>query len=363
MNFEQLGKDINLFLSSQKILDNLPDMFLYLDSDGFVINSNFQAKNNLDIRENITINELFPDGLKAVRQSVKHKKAVLVETKTPNEFIELTASKIGRDYCVCIRDNTKIINNNIEKDGITKFNNEKNAMIFKLQNEFKSPVNSITGFCQGLVDGIAGEITEKQDKYLKIIQSNTIELWELTEKFIDFSYAESLQYESYYKKFDIVNEIKDVLKEFDKNINREKINIDVIYDGLESRSVYNDLKAIKKITANILEASLNATESGSIQIYISNPDDETSITYGLDENKKYVQIKIKDTGSTVANEDLKYICNPYAQLEKGRKQIIKSFRLGTASILAKRANGFFNISSDNGNLYNVIIPIEKEEDE
>ena len=363
MNFEQLGKNINSFLSSQKILDNLPDMFLYLDSDGFVKESNFQAKNNLGITENITINELFPDGLKAVRQSVKYKKSVLVENGKPNEFLELTASKIDRDYCVCIRDNTKIINDNIEKDGIEKFNNEKNAMIFKLQNEFKSPINSITGFCQGLVDGIAGDITEKQGKYLKIIQSNAQELGEFTEKFIDFSYAESLQYESEYKKFDIITEIKEILKEVEKNIDKNKINIDFTYEGIESRNVYNDLKALKRTFVNILETSLKSMDFGTIQISLSIPDDETCITFGLEEDKKYLQIKIKDTGSAVSNEDLRHICNPYAQTEKGKKQIVKSFRLGIASILTKRANGFFNISNDNGNLYSIIIPTEKEENE
>ena len=363
MNFEQLSKDINLFLSSQKILDNLPDMFSYLDSEGFVIDANFQARNNLGIRENIKINELFTDGLKAVRQSVKYKKAVLIEYGSPNEFIELTASKFDKNYCVCIRDNTKIISDILEKDGIEKFNNEKNAMIFKLKNEFKAPITSMTGFCQGLVDGIAGEITEKQDKYLKIIQSNANDLGEFTDKFIDFSYAESLQYESEYRKFDIVNEIKDILKEYEKNIDKSKVNIDFTYDGIESRNVYNDLKAIRKAFLNIFELSLNATDSGNIQISLLSPDDETSITYGLEEEKNYLQIKIKDTGTTVSNEDLRHICNPYAQLEKGRKQIVKSFRLGTASILIKRANGLFNISSDNGNLYNIIIPVEKEEDE
>jgi len=363
MNFEQLKKNMNLFLSSQKILDSLPDMFLYLDSDGFIITSNFQAQNNLGIMENITINELFNNGLKAVRQSVKHKKAVLVETGTPNEFLELTASKIDGDYCVCIRDNTKIIKDNIEKDGIKKFNNEKNAMIYKIQNEFSAPINSITGFCQGLVDGIAGEITEKQDKYLKIIQSNAKELSEFTEKFIDFSYAESLQYESEYKKFDVVTEIKEILKEFNKNIDNNKINIDFTYDGLESRNIYNDFNAIRKVFINILETSIKSMDSGNIQINLSYPNDETSITYGLDENKKYLQIKIKDTAPTMTNDNLRYICNPYTQLENGKKQIIKSFRLGTASILTKRANGYFNINSDNGNLYNVIIPTEKEEDE
>ena len=363
MNFEQIGKNLNSFLTSPKILDNLPDMFLYLDSDGFIKEANFNARNNLGANENITINELFSNGLKAVRQSVKCKKAILVETKTPNEFLELTASKIDRDYCVCIRDNTKIINDNIEKDRIEKFNNEKNAMIYKLQNEFSAPLNSMIGFCQGLVDGIAGEVTEKQSKYLKIIQSNANELNEFTEKFIDFSYAESLQYESEYKKFDIISEIKDIIKEFEKNIDKEKISINFIYDNIESRNVYNDFNAIKKSIINILELSLKSTESGNIQVILSHPNDEEYITYGLNESKKYLQIKIIDTGTPVAPKDLRQICNPYAQLEKNKKHIVKSLRLGIISILTKRANGIFNIKSNNGNEYNIIIPTEKEEDE
>ena len=363
MNFEQFGKNLNSFLSSQKILDNLPDMYLYVDSEGNIKDSNINAKNNLGVSDDITINELFSDALSAIRKSAKYKKAVLLKTKTPNEFLELTASKIDKDYIVCIRDNTKIINDNIEKDAIDKFNNEKNAMIAKLENEFKAPLNSITGFCQGLVDGIGGEITEKQEKYLKIIKEKSKEVNELFDKFINFSYAESLFYEAEFKKFDIVLEIKEILKEFDKTTNHDNVNVEFLYENIESRNVYNDLNAIKKTLTNILETALNETDSGNIQIILSNPDDETFISYGLDENKKYMQIKIKDTRTTITPDEIKHICNPYAQIERNKKHITKSLSFGTVSILIKRANGFFNISSENGNLYNIIIPIEKEEDE
>ena len=363
MNLEQLGKNLNSFLSSQKILDNLPDMYLYIDFEGNIKDSNFAAKNNLGVSDNVKINELFSDALDAVRKSVKYKKAVLLETKTPNTFLELTASKIDRDYIICIRDNTKIINDNIEKDAIDKFNNEKNAMIAKLENEFKAPLNSMTGFCQGLVDGIGGEITEKQRKYLKIIQANSRDIHELVDKFINFSYAESLSYKADCKKFDIVLEIKEILKEFDKKADDKKINVEFLYKNIESRNVYNDINAIKKSLINLLETAFNETDSGSIEIILSNPDDEDFISYGLDENKKYIRIKIKDTGAMIAPDEIKHICNPYAHIEKNKKHIAKSLCFGTISILIKRANGFFSISSENGNLYNIIIPIEKDEDE
>ena len=79
----------------------------------------------------------------------------------------------------------------------------------------------------------------------------------------------------------------------------------------------------------------------------------------------YFQIKIKDTGAGIPPEEIPYLCNPYAQLEKGRKNLLRSLRLGIASILIKRSEAFIGISSDvmHGTLYNVIIPVEKVQDE
>lgn len=355
MNFKPLVKKIVSFLSASKILDNMPDMVLYIGSDGIIKEGNFSAKDNFGIIENITINELFNDGLQAVIKSAKSKKSVVIESKGFNQYYELSASKIGRNYCVCIRDNSKIINDNLEKEGIEKFNNEKNVFLVKLENEIKAPLNSISGFSQGLIDGIGGEITPKQSKYLKIIQSNSKEISEFINKLLEFSYVESLFYESDYKKFDIVSEIKDIIKNFDKDIS-------LSYENFEQRNIYNDFKAVSISMHNIFE-NLNEYSQGNIQVILSHPDDEAFISYGLIDNKKYLQIKIKDSDTIIKSDEIKQICNPYAQVDKDKKQIVKSLRLGTVSILTKRVNGFFSISSDNGNLYSIIIPIEKEENE
>lgn len=362
MNIKKFFKNIFFFFSSYKILNNLPDIVLYIDSDGVIKNANNKAKNYFGITENVTINELFNEGLKAVRQSAKHKKSILVETKIPNEYLELSASKIGRNYCVCIRDNTEIIKNNIEKNNIQKFSNEKNVFIVKLENEIKSIINSITGFSKGLVDGIGGEITQKQEKYLNIINTGANDLAEFVDKFTQFSNAESLMYKPEYKTADIVIEIKECLKEYQKNINN-KTNIEFIYDNLDLRDIYNDFNAIKQSLINILEICTSNKETDNVQIILSNPDNETFITHDLDEQKKYLQIKIKDSNFQITQEEIKYICNPYAQTDNGRKNIIRSLRLGTVSILSKRANGFFSINVDNGTLFNIIIPTEKDEDE
>ena len=111
---------------------------------------------------------------------------------------------------------------------------------------------------------------------------------------------------------------------------------------------------------NIIETCF---ESKNIEIFVSQPNDESFITYGLDEGRKYAQIKIKTSNVVILQNEIKNICNPYANVDKGKKQLLRSLRLGIASILVKRINGFFNISCDNGNLFSIIIPVQKDEDE
>lgn len=363
MNIKKFFKNIFFFFLSYKFLNNLPDMVLYVDYNGIIRNANKKAKNTLGILENVTINEVFNDGFKAVRQSAKTKKSVLLEAKIPNEYFEISASKAGNNYCVCIRDNTEIIKRDIEKRNIAKFNNEKNAFIVKTANEVKALLNSITGFSKGLVDGIGGEITQKQSKYLNIINTNANDLSVYIDKFVDYSYAESLVYEPDYKNADVVIEIKEILKDYQKNVSNNKINIEFLYDDIESRDIYNDFNAVKKSIINIIETCISNEKTENIQMALTNPDTETYITHNLDDQKKYIQIKIKDNNFHITQEEIKFIFNPYAQTDNGRKNIVRSLRLGLVSILTKRANGFFNISVDNGTMFDIIIPAEKDEDE
>ncbi len=365
MNFEKLGKSLKWFFTSSTIIEKFPDMVLFMDSDGVITDLNRKAQNYFQLSGNITINEVLYDGMKTIRDAVKTKKAVLTKTKYPEDgkFIEVTATKIDRNYCISIRHATPQTSDENAKTDIEKFNNEKNGMIVKLENEIKSPLNSITGFSQGLVDGIAGELSEKQSKYLKIIHSNAGDLSEFLYKFIDFSYAESILYEPEVKKFDIISEIRAISKNIKHD--EEKIKIELNYENIENRWVNTDYKAIKSIFENILETSIQTMEKGRTEILFGYPDDEDFITYGLDDNKSYLKIIVSDNGNGFAPDEIEHICNPYNQTNQNHKNFVRSLKLGIAGIMIQRLQGNFNINSDikKGSIYNIIIPIEREENE
>ena len=108
------------------------------------------------------------------------------------------------------------------------------------------------------------------------------------------------------------------------------------------------------------------TETGYISVKLSYPDEKTCALYKLSipalKQTSYLRITIRDTGAGIAEEDMKYLCEPYAQLEKGKKNFLRAIKLGTASILVKRADGMIDIFSEvmKGTRYDIILPIEKE---
>lgn len=371
MNLEKLAKELWWSLTAFRAINELPDSVIFVSYDGIIERVNSKAKESfgivIDELNPPKLNDYIKDGMDMINLSIKSQKPVAAVATIPTrEFhIELNAAKQGHGYCLTVRDLTKLTDEIVTEEKIARFNGEKNAMLVKLEGDIKSPISSITGFSQGLIDGIGGDLTEKQAKYIKIINSNSNDLYHFMDKLLEFTEAESSMYKSEYQNFDIVQTAKEIASDFEKEIQNKKITFEIEADGLEKRTVYSDLKAVEKIVRNILETSVSMTETGFILVNISRPDEVTASTFGLSaENisKSHVQITLKDTGVGFAEEEMKYLCDPYAQLEKGKKNFVRSLNLGSASILTKRANGFINIQSEanKGTRYDIIIPTEKD---
>ena len=366
MNLVNLFKN---FIWSFSSVNSLPDACIFVDKTGLIRYSNRRAKDLLGFDagdEFKKVDDVIVNAMSAIDRSAQFLIPVLVSTLPEQNglYVELNAVKNFGGYTVTIRDLTNLTNTKAEAENILRFNGEKNAMIAMLENDIKSPITSISGFSQGLLDGLGGVLTEKQAKYVKIINNNSEDLFRFMDKFISFSKVESLMYESEYKVFDITELIKNVSKDFQQSLFDRKLYFDLDYSTLSKYNVYSDIKAIKEAYRNILEISSESVENGGIRVLLSHPSEHVCSRYFIDPQKShsYVQLLIKDTGSGFAKEDLKYLCDPYAQLEKGKKNILRALILGTASILIKRANGFIDINTEvlEGTEYLIIFPIEKE---
>lgn len=370
MNFTNLFSGINL----KEILRHLPDAVLLLDSNGRILKTNREAEYlfNIDISEETDyyFDDFVNKGFELAGQSASKHVPVIAGASTDenNEFfIELNASQMEDQFIVTIRDVTAMtkVLANAEKTG--RLNKDKNLMLTKLANDFKSPLQSIIGFSNALTDGLGGEMTEKQDKYVKIINKNASELLYFMDKFFEFSKAESSLVKFDIKTFDAVNSVQEVIRGFESTIASKKVSINFEFEELASKTVTTDDSVLKTALKNILDVSLKMTEIGTITVSLLNPDMENVIKRGVkvinqEDNRAYLQISVKDTGTGLKEVDMEGLFEPYAQLEKiNKKNLIRSIVLSTVRTLVSKLHGTVWVESEimKGTTFNIILPVEK----
>lgn len=370
MNFTNLFSGINL----KEILRHLPDAVLLLDSNGRILKTNREAEYlfNIDISEEADyyFDDFVNNGFELAGQSASKHVPVIAGASTDenNEFfIELNASQMEDQFIVTIRDVTAMtkVLANAEKTG--RLNKDKNLMLTKLANDFKSPLQSIIGFSNALTDGLGGEMTEKQDKYVKIINKNASELLYFMDKFFEFSKAESSLVKFDIKTFDAVNSVQEVIRGFESTIASKKVSINLEFEELSSKTVTTDDSVLKTALKNILDVSLKMTEIGTITVSLLNPDMENVIKRGVkvinqEDNRAYLQISVKDTGTGLKEVDMEGLFEPYAQLEKiNKKNLIRSIVLSTVRTLVSKLHGTVWVESEimKGTTFNIILPVEK----
>lgn len=370
-NFLSKAKDID-------ILSSIPDGVVLMDSNGKIEWINdvvpilFKMNKNEIFR--LGVNEIIESGLDLAKQAAASTKPVVGRVKNPSgrdSYLEITANIIEDYLVVALRDVTQnyktVTSILVEHESSRKVNKDKNAFLVKLSNELKSPIHSIIGFSQAMVDGLGGEMSEKQEKYIKIINKNSNEILYLMDKILELSKTESNLFEYDFQIFDVTNSIQSVLKNYEQIIKAKNLNLNFDTEEIVKKTIFSDEGAFKVILQNILETSINSTDIGSINIKICHPDLEFVSQQNIDvpeefTDKSYLMLTVSDTGAGVAEGDLNVIFEPYAQLERAnKKNIVRSIALASAKNLVRYLKGAVWIESEpmQGTTYNIIIPTEK----
>ncbi|MBR1754766.1 hypothetical protein IJ732_08025 [bacterium] len=373
----------NLLLKNKEIdiLANIPDGILVLDEKGCIDKANDKAaalfKYDRNLLSKADINDFIEGGFDLVKQTSLNGQSVVGKVKiesAKNSYFEITSQSVQNCFVVSLRDVTQsyktITNLMIEQKSSKKNNKDKNKFLVKLSNELKSPLQSIVGFSQVMIDGLGGTMSEKQDKYVRIINKNSTEALYLMNKIIELAKTESNMFEYETQIFDVVNTSQVVAKEFE--IQAKEKNLDWKFDASEitKKSIFSDEGAIKIILKNILEICLNMTDIGSISVKLCHPERDVVLAHNLEvpENeedynaKVYLMYEITDTSSGYSDVEKEDLFEPYLQLDKpNKKNIVRSIALASVKNLVKHLKGEIWVDSVSmeGSKYSVIIPIAR----
>ena len=361
-------------------LDMLPDAVLVVAPNGEITDYNEKASKifTSETIVNSELLDLFDGGYNMVCDLVKTGAGAVVRSRIneDEQFFEISAARFGEkgDIIVGVRDvsgNQKMLNKLIfEHEYVNKVTKEKDSFLSKIAGELTSPLHSINGFSQALLEGLGGEISEKQEKYLRIINKNSAQLLDLISKIVDYSKVESGIYDYEFKNFDFVDLITKIFNDYRTKAEEKGLVLTVDLNNLLKRNCFNDENLIKTALSLLLDNAIASTQNGAVKIEASSPDLEFLEIAGFPiaesaNDKSYLMIKITDSGTGLVENEKDTIFNPYIDVEKAiaRKSLTRNVAMGLVYNLVRLAKGKIWVETESlkGTSYTFVVPSERLE--
>lgn len=194
--------------------------------------------------------------------------------------------------------------NNMAKE-LSKLEKTKNTFFSSISHDLKTPMTSIQGFIEGILDGTIPE--EKQSYYLGIVLEEVKRLTRLVNSLLDITRMQSGSVKLNPSHFDICEMARLILISFEEKIDELKLDVEFNCDEDPSQ-VFADKDAIHQVLYNIISNALKFTpEKGELKIDISK---EKS-------SGKYM-VSVYNTGIGMKEEELPFVFDSFYKADSSR---------------------------------------------
>ena len=211
----------------------------------------------------------------------------------------------------------------------------KSQFLASMSHELRTPLNAIIGFSDLLAEKTAGQLTEKQGRFVGHVRDGARHLLQLINDILDLSKIESGLLELRLENFDVSEAMPEVLSVIRplamvKNIRIEELG--------ESLSICADRVRFKQILYNLLSNALKFTpDAGKVRVECSRDGD-------------MARISVSDTGVGIRPEDQRLIFEEFRQAGETTRGVKEGTGLGLAITkrLVERQGGTLRVTSELG---------------
>ena len=178
------------------------------------------------------------------------------------------------------------------------------SFLGSVTHDMRTPMTSIAGFVDGILDGTIPK--EQQEKYLKIVSSETHRLSRLVGSLLDLTRIQSGERKFNKTEFDICELLRLILISMEKQIEEKRIEIEFETDG-ERCTAFADRDGIHQVAYNLIHNAIKFTdEGGLIRISVEKQD-----------NDRYI-VSVYNTGKGMKSEELPYIFDRFYKADASR---------------------------------------------
>jgi len=177
----------------------------------------------------------------------------------------------------------------------------KSQFLASMSHELRTPLNSIIGFSKVLLNRFDGELTERQETYIRSVHNSGAHLLQLINGILDFSRIEAGKLEMISEELDL-HELIDECIESSMPLARGKQMKLEKNVPLELPPLSGDRTKVKQILLNLLSNAIKFTAQGRVLVsVVAEPD--------------AIRASVADTGIGIREDDLAHLFEPFQQLD------------------------------------------------
>lgn len=228
----------------------------------------------------------------------------------------------------------------------------KSEFISLASHQLRSPLTVIKGYASTLTDGIAGDLTPKQDEIVRHIYTSASGLASVVEDFLNVTKVEQGGMKYVFAPTDIRTIVNDLVS--DMRIPAELKHLDFQTDVNEGVYMCNaDATKMKQVFLNLIDNSIKYTQQGFVKVWLHKAVDE--------HGKDVMKFGVSDSGVGVSAETKAKLFQKFSRGE-GASMNGGGSGLGLylAQEIVKAHGGEIKIDSEglgHGSTFSVMLPL------
>ena len=212
---------------------------------------------------------------------------------------------------------------------------QRREFIANISHELKTPMTTIAGYTDGILDGTIPPENEKQ--YLQIIANESRRLSRLVRRMLDVSQLQAMDPLRNGNHFDICESMRRVLISMEKKINDRHLDVEADIPD-EPILVLGDNDMITQVLYNLLEnAAKFAREGSTLYLGVTMMDGKARVT-------------VRNVGDTIPAEELPLLFERFHKSDKSRSEDKDGYGLGLYIVktILQQHKEDISVTSENG---------------
>lgn len=180
-------------------------------------------------------------------------------------------------------------------------------LIRNISHDLKTPITSIKGYVEGIMDGVA-DTPEKMEKYIKTIYNKAGDMDYLIDELTMFSKIDANQIPYQFHRMNVGEYFSDCAEEVGLDLETKGIGFSYECDCDPGVEIYADPEQLKRVINNIISNSVKYKKDG---------DSRITLKVSL-QDEKYVLVEIEDNGKGISGKELEKVFQRFYRTDASR---------------------------------------------